>query len=201
MTCTTATVETEQGIGFDHEFEIAAVGPPDVSYHLPLIHRAVQRYCRLGSAGYEDQVQVAAFAVFRAAPAWDPSRSSWSSFCCLVAQRATASWCRGQAIRERRMVPLDDTVCEVAAPQEEEPIFDADDQALARRLVKRLPAKQRDIVIRYYGLGCQPQTLKQIAAHEGASVQGVHYHFRNAIRALRRMMAEAGFDESMLTCA
>ena len=69
---------------------------------------------------------------------------------------------------------------------------DVADEAITRaaiprlyRCVARLPARERAVIVRHFGLGCQARGLREVAVELGVSVGTVHTAERHALELLR----------------
>lgn len=82
--------------------------------HRGIVHKVAATYAR-GPQDREDLAQDIAAALWRAWPRYDPARG-FSTWMYRVALNTGISHLRGDGLRRRHMVPLDDAVHDVAGP-------------------------------------------------------------------------------------
>ena len=151
--------------------------------HEGLVHHVVRQQWR-GCLGYEEAVHAGRIGLWRAILGFDPERgNAFSSYASVAIARHV--WCAvGLAEREERTARGPASTKPCRDPRVEVLVWEV--QATLHAMVARLPAKQRWVVCRYYGLdgwgGC---TLAQLGRRLGCSRQAVHYHLRKALLRLR----------------
>jgi RNA polymerase sigma-70 factor (ECF subfamily) len=113
--------------------------------HRRMVFKVANTYAR--TADREDLTQEIAVQLWRAFPAYDPSRS-FSTWLYRIALNVGISHLRGHATRERRTVPLELELHEAADPLSREP--DADEGSrLLGEFIAQLDALNRALLLLY----------------------------------------------------
>jgi len=149
--------------------------------HERLVHAVVRKQWS-GGWRYEEVIQEGRLGLWRAILTYDPERgTAFSTYAWpAIARQVWAAVKRRQ--RQADVAPAPHPV-----PGASESAADwARTCQLLREMVARLPAKEHQLVIRYYGLdggrGCTQQALSEPL---GCTRQAVGYHLQKAIRRLR----------------
>ena len=151
--------------------------------HEGLVHHIVhQQWC--GSLSYEEAAHAGRIGLWRAILGFDPGRGNAFSTYASVAIARHVWRAVELAEREKQRARTPASVRPCGDPQVE--ILSWEIGVTLHAMVARLPAKQRWVVCRYYGLdgwgGC---TLAQLGRRLGCSRQAMHYHLRKALLRLR----------------
>jgi DNA-directed RNA polymerase sigma subunit (sigma70/sigma32) len=88
--------------------------------------------------------------------------------------------------------PLESLVVDEAASDPEREVADRDEAALVDAAVFRLPPREREIVIRHFGIGCETQTLADVATVLHLSEQRTRTIELRALYELRAQLERAG---------
>jgi RNA polymerase sigma factor (sigma-70 family) len=159
--------------------------------HDGLVHHVIRRQSG-GRLSYGEVLQAGRIGLWRAILRFDATRgTAFSTYAGVAIAHQVWEAAKRSVAEEREEVER----CGVSCEGGEEPDGGCDPlaglvaQAVRTELgvlVARLPAKPREIVCAYYGLGGQePQTLPELAAQQGCSKQAIHYHLRRALVRLR----------------
>jgi len=97
--------------------------------------------------------------------------------------------------------PLLDTIADIAGEDPTESLLKEDVKELVAEWIGQLTEKQQVVIERRFGLhGYQVSTLEQVARELGVTRERVRQIQLDALRRLRKVLRELGFDHDELSC-
>jgi RNA polymerase sigma factor (sigma-70 family) len=150
-----------------------------VTRGLPAIHSIAVRYGELGLP-LEDLVQEGTVGLLEAIDQYQRDRGAdFESYARSRIHRAMRD-----ALLEKAS-PLDSAVVDGTAPDPEAATVSREQVRAIDDAVDTLPERQRIVVSRHFGFGCEPQEIAEVAAHLHVSQQRVRAIERDALYTLR----------------
>lgn len=149
--------------------------------HARLVHTVVRQQWS-GGWRYEEVIQEGRLGLWRAILKYDPERElAFSTYAWpAIARQVWAAVQRRQREAEVPRLPQPEPGAEESAGEW------ARTSQLLREMVARLPDRERELIIQYYGLdGGGGSTQRDLSAPLGCTPQAVGYHLRKALRRLR----------------
>ena len=114
--------------------------------HRKIVFKVANLYCR-NEADFGDIVQEVVLQAWRSFDRYDESRR-FSTWLYAVALNVAISFCRGEARRSRRLVPADESIIEIVAPQSQITVLE-DQLHLLRGLIDHLNDLDKALVLLY----------------------------------------------------
>lgn len=156
-----------------------------------LVHHVINRFFRRYLADEDDLVQEGLIGLWKAIQTHDPEKGQLSTWAC-----KRIRWRIDRYLQRRGNRPLPqanqvkgdkgedrDALEQIPAPEGD---MAMDNQDLVARLLRRLPARWKDMVAGYFGVeGHEQQTLDELAAKHGVTKEGCRQMIKTALLRLR----------------
>lgn len=155
----------------------------------PILVNALQgRFSKLTGPGRDELLQTMTVQLAETVHRWDPDKARFTTFVYRLAQFGPDRQARRFEERSRSEQPMGEQAESWQAETKtvEEQVLDAVSLTEIRRRIERLPAEQRDVLQRRFGLaGKPPITRRELAAERGVSPSTIRRVEDQALHALR----------------
>ncbi|MDO5082537.1 MAG: sigma-70 family RNA polymerase sigma factor [Arachnia propionica] len=155
----------------------------------PILVNALQgRFSKLTGPGRDELLQTMTVQLAETVHRWEPDKARFTTFVYRLAQFGPDRQARRFEERSRSEQPMGEQAESWQAETKtvEEQVLDAVSLTEIRRRIERLPAEQRDVLQRRFGLaGTPPITRHELAAERGVSPSTIRRVEDQALRALR----------------